>query len=79
VQAQILNLLKDLQTRWARVSIHHAQHLGGGVPRARSRGDVSGPHRGAGNVDEVLRSPRHPYTQALLSAVPVIDPRASAT
>jgi len=75
VQAQILNLLKDLQTRLglAYLFITHnmsvveflahevaVMYLGRIVER--------------GTVDEVLRSPRHPYTQALLSAVPVIDP-----
>ena len=28
-----------------------------------------------GKVNEILQSPRHPYTQALLSAVPVPDPK----
>jgi len=74
VQAQILNLLKDLQTRLglAYLFITHnisvveflahevaVMYLGRIVER--------------GTVDEVLRNPRHPYTRALLSAVPVID------
>jgi peptide/nickel transport system ATP-binding protein len=71
VQAQILNLLKALQDDLglAYLFITHnfavvdylahevaVMYLGRIVER--------------GTVDEVLRSPRHPYTQALLSAVP---------
>ncbi len=77
VQAQILNLLKSLQDELglAYLFITHnfavveylahevaVMYLGRIVER--------------GLVDEVLRSPRHPYTQALLSAVPV--PRAES-
>ncbi len=74
VQAQILNLLKDLQQelKLSYLFITHnlavveylahevcVMYLGRIVERGTSA--------------EVLRSPRHPYTQALLSAVPRID------
>jgi len=75
VQAQILNLLKDLQVRkgLSYLFITHnisvvqfvahelaVMYLGRIVER--------------GLIDEVLQSPRHPYTRALLSAVPGVDP-----
>jgi peptide/nickel transport system ATP-binding protein len=74
VQAQILNLLKQLQAKkgLAYLFITHnmsvieflahevaVMYLGRIVER--------------GTVDEVLKSPRHPYTQALLSAVPKVE------
>jgi peptide/nickel transport system ATP-binding protein len=74
VQAQILNLLRELQANLglAYLFITHnisvveyiadevaVMYLGRIVER--------------GTVDEVLSNPRHPYTQALLSAVPVIE------
>ena len=77
VQAQILNLLRGLQDELglAYLFITHnfavvdylahevaVMYLGRIVER--------------GTVDEVLRTPRHPYTQALLSAVP--SPRLEA-
>jgi peptide/nickel transport system ATP-binding protein len=75
VQAQILNLLKDLQQRLglAYLFITHnisvVQFLAHEVAvmylgRIVERGDT----------EDVLGAPRHPYTRALLSAVPVIDP-----
>ncbi|MEQ1527601.1 MAG: ABC transporter ATP-binding protein, partial [Gallionella sp.] len=74
VQAQILNLLKSLQqtSQLSYLFITHnlavveyladevcVMYLGRIVER--------------GLVEEVLRSPQHPYTQALLSAVPHIE------
>ena len=76
VQAQILNLLKELQQelKLGYLFITHnlavvdylahevcVMYLGRIVER--------------GTADEVLRAPRHPYTQALLSAVPRMDGR----
>ncbi len=78
VQAQILNLLKRLQRDkgLAYLFISHnmavveymadevaVMYLGRIVER--------------GAVADVLRTPKHPYTQALLSAVPVADPQAA--
>jgi peptide/nickel transport system ATP-binding protein len=75
VQAQILNLLKALQRKrgLAYLFITHnisviefladeiaVMYLGRIVER--------------GSVEEVLAGPKHPYTRALLSAVPVIEP-----
>jgi peptide/nickel transport system ATP-binding protein len=78
VQAQILNLLKSLQDRLgiAYLFITHnisiveylahevaVMYLGRIVER--------------GTVEEVLGSPKHPYTEALLSAVPAIHGKRS--
>jgi peptide/nickel transport system ATP-binding protein len=74
VQAQILNLLKQLQRNLglAYLFITHniavVEHLAHGVAVMYLGRIVE-----RGSVDEVLRAPRHPYTQALLSAVPTLD------
>jgi peptide/nickel transport system ATP-binding protein len=77
VQAQILNLLKQLQRDLglAYLFITHniavVEHLAHNVAVMYLGRIVE-----RGSVDEVLRAPRHPYTQALLSAVPTVDPAA---
>ncbi len=75
VQAQILNLLKDLQTDLglAYLFITHDISV---VAYLADRVSVMylGRIVEEGDVDEVLETPRHPYTQALLSAVPTIEP-----
>jgi len=74
VQAQILNLLRELQQRLGLAYLFITHNISVVEFVAHS---VAVMYLGRivehGSVDEVLRSPRHPYTQALLSAVPVID------
>lgn len=77
VQAQILNLLKRLQEELG-VAYLFITHNFAVVEYLAH--DVAVMYLGRiveqGRAEEVLRSPQHPYTQALLSAVPV--PRLEA-
>jgi len=76
IQAQILNLLNDLQETLGLTYLFIAHDLA--VVRAVSD-RIAVMRRGKivelGDADEVYASPRDPYTQALLAAVPVADPR----
>ncbi|WP_319239118.1 ABC transporter ATP-binding protein [uncultured Propionivibrio sp.] len=71
VQAQILNLLKSLQESLGLAFLFITHNFAVVDYLAH---DVAVMYLGRiverGSVDEVLRTPRHPYTQALLSAVP---------
>jgi len=75
VQAQILNLLRQLQSRLGLAYLFITHNLAVVEYLAH---EVAVMYLGRvieqGTVAEILRNPRHPYTQALLSAVPVIDP-----
>jgi len=80
VQAQILNLLRDLQARLGLGYLFITHNMG--VVEFLAH-DVAVMYLGRlverGRVDEVFRRPRHPYTQALLSAVPVINGEEGVT
>ncbi len=77
VQAQILNLLKRLQGELG-LSYLFITHNISVVAYLADRVAVMylGRIVEEGSVDEVLEAPRHPYTQALLSAVPHVEPES---
>ena len=74
VQAQILNLLKDLQRKRGVAYLFITHNIG--VVEFLAH-EVAVMYLGRiverGKVEEVLGNPKHPYTQALLSAVPTVD------
>lgn len=78
LQAQVLNLLVDLQQQY-RMAYLFVSHDIGVVQHMADRIAVMylgriveiAPHA------DIMESPQHPYTQALLQAIPVMDPRRS--
>jgi oligopeptide/dipeptide ABC transporter ATP-binding protein len=76
IQAQIMNLLEELQDRLALTYLFIAHDLAA-VQHICNRIMVIylGRLCEVADRESLVKDPRHPYTQALLSAVPVPDPQ----
>ena len=75
VQAQIINLLIKIQKQ-TDISYLFIAHDLAVVEHISSRIIVmyAGKVMETGTSSEIVKTPRHPYTKALLSAVPTLDP-----
>ncbi|KOS03422.1 peptide ABC transporter substrate-binding protein, partial [Paenibacillus polymyxa] len=77
IQAQVINTLEDLQQEFGLTYLFIAHDLS----MVRHISDRIGVmYHGrlveVADADELYEQPAHPYTQALLSSIPVPDPRA---
>ncbi|TMW71542.1 ABC transporter ATP-binding protein [Alteribacter natronophilus] len=76
IQAQILNLLKDLQEEFGLAYLFISHDLS--VVRHlcdQTAVMYLGRMAEVGNTDKIFENPLHPYTQTLLSAIPISNPR----
>lgn len=80
IQAQVVNLLEDLQQEFSLTYLFVAHDLS--MVRHISR-RIAVMYRGEiveiAAAGEIYENPLHPYTQALLQAIPVPDPRRART
>ncbi len=80
IQAQVMNLLRDLQDEFGLTYLFISHDLSM-VRHFADRVAVMylGKVAELADVDTLFGEPKHPYTRALLSAVPVPDPKVEAT
>lgn len=80
IQAQVVNMLKDLQKELGLTYLFTAHDLSM-VYHISDRIGVMylGSMVEIGTSEEVFKAPLHPYTKALISAVPIADPEVGRT